>query len=141
MNQIKHKETCILSGEIYDDSYSTPKDCCSTFTFQEWLPHIAPDLFWFDIQDVGSYQGSVYGVAKYKKQIVIYEGYYGSCSGCGAWGEGGEPVSQDEVLKSCTIHDNAKEAIKAIAKLDHYDNPDKDKMIEAVEHIESLLEQ
>ncbi len=137
--QIKHKETCTKSGETYNEGYNTPEGCCEECDFEEWLPHIAPDMFWFDIQACGSYQGEVFGVAEYDKKIAIYGGYYGSCSGCGAWGEGGEPISQEEVLKSCILCNTADDAIEKINKLDAYSSPDKERMIKAVRQIQSFI--
>lgn len=43
--------------------------------FSDWLPYIAQDMIWFNVHDVGSYQGSVYGVAIYRGKIGIYEDY------------------------------------------------------------------
>lgn len=65
------------------------EDCFRNYnySFREYLIHAAPSFLWADVQDVGSYQGRVYGIAWYNKQIALYEDYYGSCSGCGAWGE------------------------------------------------------
>ena len=129
---ISHKDTCKLAGQNYD-SWNNPKGTCDAYTFEDWLPHIAPELFWFNIQDVGSYQGSVYGVALYKDQIVIYEDYYGSCSGCGAWGEGGEPISQDDVLSKSKLFDTKEETLVYIAKMDKYESPDIDAMNKAID--------
>ncbi len=105
---------------------------CQAYNFEDWLPHIAPDLFWFNIHTVGNYQGNVYGVALYKGQIGIYEDYYGSCSGCGAWGEGGEPTSQDEVIGKCKFFDSVIDAVGYLATIGHYETPEVEPMIEAI---------
>ena len=119
---VKHEETCD----------------CQAYNFEDWLPHIAKDFFWFNIHTVGSYQGRVYGVALYKNQIGIYEDYYGSCSGCGAWGEGGEPTSQDEVISKCKFFDSVIDAVSYLAKIDSYERPEVEPMIEAIKKIESF---
>lgn len=134
----KHNESCPLSGKHYS-SWDNPKGTCDAYNYQDWLPHIAPDFFWFDIQDVGSYQGQVYGVAVYNKQIAIYEDYYGSCSGCGAWGEGGEPTSQDEVIKLCKFFNTKDEAILYCTKMDSYEKPDMDIFVKAVQNADTFL--
>jgi len=108
---------------------------CQRAEFKEWLPHIARDFLWFDIQDVGSYEGSVYGVALYKNKIVIYEDMYGSCSGCGAWGEGdgGEPQSQDEVIELSKMFDTVGSALDYINnEMSKYDEPDINDMTKAI---------
>jgi|SRR3990167_3775875 len=112
------------------------KDDCPKYDHKEWVCHIAPDVLWFDIQDVGSYQGSVYGVGLYENQFVLYEDYYGSCSGCGAWGDGGEPESQKDVLSKSRLFKEKDEILEAIAKIDSYDTPDVEKMFEAVKEID-----
>ncbi len=132
MPQIKHKEECKHSGEHIE---CNDKVTCEQYDFKEWLPHIAPDFFWYDIQVVGSYQGNVFGVAKYKGQVAIYEDYYGSCSGCGAWGVGGEPTSQDEVITKCKFHNTKEETLIHLTTLDGYDTPDKELMIKAIDEI------
>jgi len=137
MSKLEHKESCPIQGENINDW--SRNDICSCSNFQEWLPHIAKDIFWFNIQDVGSYQGSIYAIGTFEKQFLIYEGYYGSCSGCGAWGEGGEPESQEEVLKSCTLLKTKEDAIRHLLKLDRWDKPDTDVMLKALDEVESFL--
>ena len=138
MSLLKHKDTCPLSGKFYF-GWDNPSGTCDSSDYQNWLPHIAPDFFWFDIQDVGSYQGQVYGIAIYNKQIAIYEDYYGSCSGCGAWGEGGEPESQDAVIQHCKFFETKDEAILYSAKMDNYEKPDMDKFIKAIQEASAFL--
>ena len=47
----------------------------------------------------GDYQGSVATCVKLKdtKEIVIYDDYYGSCSGCDAW----QDASDEDVKRMC----------------------------------------
>lgn len=48
--------------------------------------------------NVGDYQGTNY-VIGYVDGKVLACGYgYGSCSGCGAWGEGGEPTKPEDLI-------------------------------------------
>lgn len=103
--------------------------------FLHYLVEAAPDILWYDVQDVGSYQGSVYGVGEYKGQCLIYTDYYGSCSGCGAWGEGGEPSDMEEVLGHCEKFDSEKEALKYLATLDSYNRPNIAAMQQAIEEV------
>lgn len=123
---------------VQKDSYG---DCYHDYA--EWLIGAAPDVLWYDIQEVGSYQGQVFGVGLYKRQVAIYEDYYGSCSGCGAWGEGGEPTSQEEVLNSCTLFSTKEEALEYVKdqwESDRYrsEYPDLDKMKSAIEEVFSV---
>lgn len=136
----KHKDTCPLSGKHYD-TWNNPEGTCEAYTFTEWLPHIAPDFFWFDIQDVGSYQGQVFGVAIHKGQIGIYEDYYGSCSGCGAWGEGGEPESQDKVVELTKLFDTAEKAKEYVGLISAYDSPNKQTMYDAIDKADEFRKQ
>lgn len=106
--------------------------------FLHYLVEAAPDFLWFDVQDVGDYQGSVYGVALYKGEIGIYEDGYGSCSGCGAWGEGGEPSNQSDAIARTTFFKDREGAIEYIAKLDSYNSPDKEKLIQAVKEADKF---
>lgn len=73
--------------------------------YKECLIKAAPDILWFNVQDVGGYQGRVYAVGKMGRQYVMFADYYGSCSACGAWGydQGGEPEDQDEVLSKSAL--------------------------------------
>lgn len=89
---------------------------CNRNDYLSYLCSNAPDFLWYCVQDVGSYQGQVFGVAVYEGKIAIYENYYGSCSGCGAWGEGGEPTSQEEIIASSTFFINERDALKYLEK-------------------------
>jgi len=103
---------------------------CPRYDHKDWVCHVAPDVLWFSVQDVGSYQGSVYGFGLYKGKLLIYEDSYGSCSGCGAWGEGGEPETQEDLLKNSKEFDSLEDALAYLAKMDRYERPD---MAEATE--------
>lgn len=130
LTQNKHG---ISSQGYYQHIVKHEHSCdCSRGDFKEWLPHIAQSFFWFDIQDVGSYQGNVYGVAIYNGKIAIYEDYYGSCSGCGAWGEGGEPQDENAVIALCHLFNDKIEALEYVGKMDQYYSPDKDSMFLAI---------
>ena len=102
------------------------KHDCEKNYYGEFLCSAAPDFLWYCVQDVGSYQGQVFGIATYKGKVGIYEDYYGSCSGCGAWGEGGEPTNQEEIISKCTFFTDESEANKYVKKLveDHYEKPE-----------------
>lgn len=132
------KESSLSLEGFYQHKVQQEPSCdCRAYNFEEWLPHIAKDFFWFNIHTVGSYQGQVFGVALYKNQIAIYEDYYGSCSGCGAWGEGGEPTSQDEVVSRCKLFDSVVDAVTYLAKIDSYERPEVDSMVEAIKKAEA----
>lgn len=135
---LQHKDTCNLQGQNYT-SWDNPTGTCNKYDYQDWLVHISPDFFWFNIQDVGSCQGQVYGVAVYNKQIAIYEDYYGSCSGCGAWGEGGEPTSQDEVIKLCKLFDTKEESIVYCAKMGGCEKPEMGEFTKAIKEASEFL--
>lgn len=119
----EHKKDCPMN----DDSY-----------YMDYLVKVSPDFLWFHIQDVGSYQGSVYAVGLHQNKLVIYEDYYGSCGGCGAWGEGGEPESQEAVLKRSAFFNTVLEAIEHIAKMSKYDAPDSEKLINALKEADKF---
>lgn len=106
-------------------------------SIDDYLIDVSPDILWFDIQQCGSYQGTVYGVGRYNQHILLYEGYYGSCSGCGAWGEGGEPGSQEEVINSSILFTTKEEAFEYINKEwdEIYDRPDFDRLNSAIEEV------
>ncbi|MBY0545838.1 MAG: hypothetical protein K2W95_00965 [Candidatus Obscuribacterales bacterium] len=78
------------------------RDFCDFQNYADWLCMVAPAVLWFKTEDVGSYSGQVFGLGAMKGKIVFYEDYYGSCSGCGSWGEGGEPESEADVLEKST---------------------------------------
>jgi hypothetical protein len=106
--------------------------------FTEYLIHAAPEILWYNVQDVGSYQGQVYAVGAYKNQIVIYEDYYGSCSYCGAWGEGGEPSDLTQVLEHSNFFTTKECALNYIKKLkekEKWDEPDFFEMGNAIDEI------
>ena len=42
--------------------------------------------------------------------------YYGSCSGCGAWGEGGEPETLKDVLSNGELFKTKKQALEFAVK-------------------------
>lgn len=110
------------------------KDCpCSNYL--DYLVKAAPDILWYDVQDVGSYSGSVFGVGEYKKKILIYTDYYGSCSGCGGWGEGGEPRDMDMVLENSELFDSREKALESISQLQKDEMPDRDRMRKAINEV------
>lgn len=111
------------------------KDGCSRYEYKEWVCHVAPDVLWFDVQDVGIYQGQVFGLGVYKNQAIFYEDYYGSCSGCGAWGEDGEPQSQEEVFKKSKFFSTKKEILKYLASMGGYEKPDMNIVFKCVDEI------
>jgi hypothetical protein len=118
------------------------ENCQFSEYYAEFVIKASPDILWYDIQDVGSYQGSIYGVGKYKKQIVIYEDGYGSCSGCGEWVEanewslaGAQPHNQEEVLNKSKLFATKEEAKQYVLAMDFYEKPDTERMIKAIEEI------
>ncbi len=74
--------------------------------FKEYLIKASEDkIIWGYVEDDGDYQGCVVAIGKHiDGQIIIFEGYYGSCGGCGAWGEGGEPVDYADIIKSSKLY-------------------------------------
>jgi hypothetical protein len=108
---------------------------CWRNNFADYLIDAAPDILWYNVQDIGSYQGTVYAVGEYKKQIVIFEEDYGSCSSCGAWGKGGEPKNQKKVLSLSQLFTDPKKAKEAVDKIGMYDCPDKKLMKKAIDEI------
>lgn len=100
--------------------------------YTRMLISVCPEIVWAFVEDVGDYQGNVFGTALYlkKKCGLFFSGSYGSCSGCGAWGEGGEPTTQSEVLSLCTEFRTLKGAAMAIEK-ETYDRPTTEKHLEA----------
>ena len=127
----------VPEGETHTDKC----DLWCNHTFAGWLVSIAPDVLWFYVQDVGCWSGNVYGVGVFRGDILIYEGFYGSCSGCGAWGEGGEPGSQQEVLANSSLFNRPELAIATISddKFARWGTPDKAAMITAIEETVPFL--
>lgn len=91
-------------------------DCCGD-VFEHFLSLVAPEIVWKYIEDVGSYQGTVFAIGAYDGQIFVMKDYYGSCSGCGAWGEGGEPVSLEDVLGNGELFSSAEEALNFVNRV------------------------
>jgi hypothetical protein len=82
---------------------------------KDWLSYLceaAPEVLWFHLCSRGDYQGEVFAVGKYLGKCLVFSDYYGSCSGCGAWGEGGEPTDLSEVLKSSKLFDKPDDALE-----------------------------
>ena len=82
--------------------------------FADYLREASPEILWTKVDSAGDYQGEVCAVGVYLDGIIIYKGYYGSCSGCGAWGEGGEPTSLEEVKASSILYWAKEDAIQAV---------------------------
>lgn len=111
------------------------EDTCPMGYYTDYLVEAAPNVLWYNVQDVGSYSGSIYGVGQYKGKALIYEYWYGSCGGCGAWGEGGEPTNEAEVLSNSHLFESISEAEEYISAIEGYEPPDTKKMINAVKEI------
>jgi hypothetical protein len=135
--ELEKNETHVEGQKCGDDCYHS---------YSAWLIHRAPDILWYDVQDIGLYQGNVYAVGRYRGKIVLYRGYYGSCSGCGGWGEGGEPEDQEAVLKSSTLVADEAEAMAVLLDPnsdwhDTYgDSPDFEKVRAAIHEVALSLE-
>lgn len=115
------------------------KDCpYNAAAYLHYLVEAAPDFLWFDVQDVGDYQGTVYGVATYQGRIWLYENGYGSCSGCGAWGEGGEPANQADVIAQSKSFDTVEEAI-AVKVESLWNEPDRERRAAAIREAGDFL--
>lgn len=110
-----------------------------------YLNDAAPEILWYDVQDVGSYSGSVYAIGLLKtpgvkERIVVFKGYYGSCSGCGAWGEGGEPKDMKEVMEFSKCFETVDAAIENYKNAETYsDTPDFERGLKALERIREDL--
>lgn len=118
------------------DRHTPQCDGYCVHSYAGWLVSAAPDVLWYDVQDIGDYQGRVFGVGRYQGQVLLYEDYYGSCSGCGAWGEGGEPADQAAVLELSHLFASSAEAITYAQKEwveDCYERPDMDRVRAAVQ--------
>jgi len=92
----------------------------TTFAFQDFLIDATPEILWFWCDSDDDYQGQVYALGYWKNNIVWFSGYYGSCSGCGAWGEGGEPTNLDEVLADSAVFRSTTLATQFIRKANEY---------------------
>lgn len=71
--------------------------------FHGYLVKVAPDIQWITVQDLDNdYSGRMMALGWIsltgRRWLILYLDYYGSCSCCGAWGEGGEPQNFQEVL-------------------------------------------
>lgn len=104
-------------------------------SFKDYLITAAPDILWFSILTAGGYSGSVYGVGVYNKRILLYVGSYGSCSGCGAWGEGGEPKDQNDVLAFCETFTDQMDAISWFEIVARYDTESQQEASEVLDRI------
>ena len=113
-------------------------DNCKYGSYIHYLVEAAPSILWFDVQDIGGYQGSVYGVGLYKSKILIYEDYYGSCSGCGAWGEGGEPNSESDVLLKSTQFDTVEDTFAYLLNTKFDGGPNTTQMQKAIKEADKF---
>lgn len=123
MKKIKHVEV-IPSTYGWIDTSKCP--CGDIYAHYLW--QAAPEINWYYVEEVGSYQGDVYALGKYKGKLFVMHDYYGSCSGCGAWGEGGEPEKLKDVLGNGELFTSKKKAV-AFAKqafLNQYSSPTED---------------
>ena len=100
--------------------------------YLHYLVAAAPEVLWFDVQDVGSYQGMVFGVFLYLGRVFVYEDSYGSCSGCGAWSEGVNPTSLEEIVKKSKEFASEGAALDYIHKFESYESPDRERLKRAV---------
>ncbi len=122
------------------DRHTSDCDGWCDHSYAGWLVSAAPDVLWYSVQDVGQWQGEIYAVGKYRGQILLYADSYGSCSGCGAWGEGGEPANQKEVLAHSKLFSGG--ALKYASehwrdKLEDWeDKPDFEKVAAAIQEAE-----
>lgn len=107
MNTIKHKK---IKVESYGWTNTDNCPCQNMYAHYLWMA--APEIKWLYVEDVGSYSGDVYAIGRYKKQWFVMHDYYGSCSGCGAWGEGGEPEKLEDVLSHGELFKSKKDALK-----------------------------
>ena len=70
-----------------------------------------PKLNILYFETTGNYQGTNY-VIGYADGKVLASGYgYGSCSGCGAWGEGGEPTKPEDLIDSGVFGKSLEETL------------------------------
>jgi len=120
MTKIKHIEIPVTEWGWTDFD-----KCPCKNKYAHYLWKAAPEIDWYYVEDVGSYQGTVYAVGKYQKQWFVMKDYYGSCSVCGAWGEGGEPEDLKGVLSNGELFSTKKEALKFAVKTykDSYESP------------------
>lgn len=108
------------------------KNCTSSYN--DRLIKLAPDVLWYDLQDVGSYQGTVYGIGEYKGKVIIYTDYYGSCSGCGAWydddswGRDAGPKSFEDIW----VRSNIVDMQIAQVLVERFEDSDKDRQLAAI---------
>ena len=108
---IKHKKVPVQSyGYINSD------DCPCKDMFAHYLWMAAPEIKLIHVEDVGSYQGTVFAIGRYKNKWFIMKDYYGSCSGCGAWGEGGELESLKSVLNNGELFTSKQKAYEFVTK-------------------------
>lgn len=123
MRTIKHK---IVPVESYGYIETDKCPCRDMYAHYLWMA--APEIKWIYVEDVGSYQGTVYALGKYQGKWFVMKDYYGSCSGCGAWGEGGEPESLKDVLANGELFKTKTQALKFVNKvwINDYEPPTKD---------------
>ena len=111
MDYIKHIEV-----KVGDYGWIDTSKCPCGDMYAHYLFIAAPDIDWIYVEDVGSYQGVVFAIGMYKDQWFIMKDYYGSCSGCGAWGEGGEPEKLEDVLSHGELFDIKEQAKQFVEK-------------------------
>ena len=112
MREIKHKEV-----KIGPYGWIGLNNCPCADIYAHYLFMAAPEISWYYVEDVGSYQGTVYAIGKYKKQWFVMKDYYGSCSGCGAWGEGGEPETLKDILENGELFKSKKQALDFVTRV------------------------
>lgn len=79
--------------------------------YQDILSEAMPEVIWTEPWFEGDYNGDalVYGIRTTDNKILVVEGYYGSCGGCGAWED---DYPDREALEGWTTeYDNPKEAL------------------------------
>ena len=106
MKIIKHKPV-----KIGEWGYINIDECPCGDMYAHYLWIAAPQIKWYYVEGVGSYQGTVYALGKYKSRWFVMKDYYGSCSWCGAWGEGGEPENLKSVLGNGELFTTRKKAL------------------------------
>lgn len=105
MKTIKHTKIPVNNDGWIDESKC---QCGDMYAHYLWMA--APEIDWYYVESVGDYQGIVFAIGKYNNQWFVMKDYYGSCSYCGAWGEGGEPEGLKDVLEHGELFDSPKQA-------------------------------
>src|SRR6185295_14205504 len=86
------------------------KDLKKAEDYGDLIAHVIDGYCW-SYKEYGSYQGDYIAIIEKQGKILIYKGYYGSCSGCD-WFESNMENFDCEDEDACTTEADVKEYVE-----------------------------